>query len=137
MLCTLVNLDMKYILSLIMFLCLHAVGQTTLNKSSHATTENKVLSLIDNLPDFKKADAYYTKKSGGKHLSTILINDKGNEDGHFYLIDIDEDMGDHYYTLYHFYIDNKTFEINYWDVEKDRKIPLSVWRKQKDYLRLD
>ena len=96
MLCTIVNLAMKYILSMTMFFCLHADGQTSLNKSRHAAMENKVLSLIDDLPEFKKADAYYANESGGKHLSTILFNDKGNEDGHFYLVDVAEDMGDHY-----------------------------------------
>jgi hypothetical protein len=52
-------------------------------------------------------------------------------------VEVDEDMGDHYYALFHFYIDNKTFEIEYYDVKTDKKIPLSVWRKRKDYLRLD
>ena len=65
--------------------CTHkAIGQKA---SRHETTQDMVLSLIDNLPEFKKADAYYNKQTHGKkHLINMLMNDKGNEQGHYYLV---------------------------------------------------
>lgn len=127
----------KLILIVSILLGCHAYGQKLPSKQPKETKADRILDMIDNLPDFKKADDWYTKKTKGKHLITLLANDKGNEDGHYYMVEVDEDNGTTYHTWYNFLIDNKTYKIEYMDIESGKNIPLSVWRKRKDYLGLD
>jgi hypothetical protein len=121
----------------VLLLSIRSYGQRLTNEQKHEDMANRVLDLIDNLPEFKKADAWYARKTKGKHLIVVLANDKGNEDGHYYWVTVDEDHGAYDRTVYNFMIDNKTFKIEYMDTKSGKNIPLSVWRKRKDYLGLD
>lgn len=81
-----------------------------------------------------KADSYYQKQSHSKkHLKTISFG-KGQK---YFNIEIGEDNGFAFRTWYSFLVDPQSGEILYEDNKNGQDIPLSKWRKQKNYLGLN
>lgn len=117
---------------MLMLLASHVYGQHNTSLPKEDRKESKITDMIANLPEVIKADHYYHKKSHGKRHLVTFIDSRPGKTGKYYALTVAEDNGDAMVGLYHFVVDKDTYVIKYVD-ENENYIPLSVWRRQKNY----
>lgn len=93
-------------------------------------TEEKVLKLINALPEVKQENEYRKVHKNPRSLKA-LIQDTPTKENNYYRVSISEDLGFQLRTYEWYEVNAKTFEVRYWDVANDKTIPLSEMRRRK------
>ncbi len=91
--------------------------------------EEKVVELVENLPEVKKRMEEIDLNSHHKNILNIWISD-GPEITKlkYYLVKVGEDNGVNTVTLFNFYVDPVSEEILFYDVIRDTLLHLEYWR---------
>ena len=93
--------------------------------------ENKVISMILDLPEVKKMSNEIRRKTKGTHKLKVYVSDTPSDDQEYYTVVVAEDNGGSLVSMENFrvYPDNS---ITYYSVAKDIEMSLKDWRSLRE-----
>ncbi|AYL97712.1 hypothetical protein [Mucilaginibacter celer] len=122
---------MKALSSLLFLLLLVPQSKTNAQVKPDSVLESKILRLILNLAEVKRANAYVVKHSHNKRHLYDLIYERPKKKGDDYWVKVCTDDRYMLVTNFNFFVNSKTLAIRYMDVVAGDDLPLEVLRKNK------
>jgi hypothetical protein len=94
--------------------------------------EEEIYRIIESIPEVKGFSKRYELKQQNKKLS-IIINQRPSKTFNYYWVQVGSSDQYRYQPVYNFYINNKNFQINYYDTSTDSIITLKKWRQTRGW----
>ena len=91
--------------------------------------ENKIVDTIFHLTEVKERAAYIKQQTNGKRHLKVWVEDTPHADQKYYWIKVGEDNGSSLVSHFNFHVYPDSTRIMYYDMEGDKEITLSEWRK--------
>jgi hypothetical protein len=95
-------------------------------------SENDIINALLKLPEVENRKLYIEKQTHGTRHLKIWIHQMPEEtEKGYYWVKVGEDNGTTVVTHLNFFVNQRTLEIDYYDIENDKNIDLETWRKKK------
>jgi len=120
-------------LIVVMLLAVSCAVKKPVEYDPQPQTEAEVITTINNLPEVVKANALDKKNSHGKKHLVSYITGRPSDSQSFYSVKVSEYANPSGDAWFSFIVYPQTNKIYYLDTKKAKYIPLTVWRRQRNY----